>query len=332
MAIKITGLGSYLPQHIMTNDAWREYVDTTDEWIYSHTGIKERRIANDEETTAYMSIQSARAALDMAKLAPQDVDLIIVATATPDYLGFPATANLVQKALGAKGAASFDIRAACSGFVYALSTASTMLEGSKTMKHALVIGAEKLSSILNWHDRSTAILFGDGAGAILLSKDEDANDTDILDFVLHSEGDVEALSRPEGGVKHPHVLDITKTALHMDGARVYRFGVKILGELVEELSARNQLTMDDIDWVVPHQANERMIDALIERKSWPSEKFYVNIENKGNTSAASIPLALVQMYEEGKLQEGQTIFLVGFGAGLTWGGVYIKWSLKPGLR
>ncbi|WDI36906.1 beta-ketoacyl-ACP synthase III [Entomospira culicis] len=329
MAINIMGIGSYLPKKIMANDEWQAYVDTTDEWIQSHTGIKERRIANDEESTAFMSVESAKMALAMAGISGQELDLIVVATATPDYLGFPATANLVQKELNAVGAASFDVRAACSGFVYALSNAYALLKASKTMKYALVVGAEKLSSILNWHDRKTAVLFGDGAGAMVLYKDDRDGEDDIVDFVLHSEGDPVALSRPAGGVKQPVVEEPSQSALHMDGARVYRFGVRILGELVEELSIRNALTMDDIDWVVPHQANARMIDALLERKGWPSDKFYMNISQMGNTSAASIPLALRQMYDEGKLKAGQHLLLVGFGAGLTWGGVYIRWNLQP---
>lgn len=328
MSINIMGIGSYLPKKVMKNTEWRDYIDTTDEWIYSHTGIKERRVADSQESTSYMSIESAKQALHMADIDPKNLDLIVVATVTPDYLGFPATANLVQKNLGATYAASFDIRAACSGFVYAISSAYSMLKASKTMKYALVVGAEKLSAIIDWNDRNTAILFGDGAGAILLVKNDSNDDDDIIDFVLHSDGDPSALSRPVGGVQNPLINSFSETALHMDGSRVYRFGIKVLGELVEELSMRNGVSINNIDWVVPHQANERMIDALLERKNWPSDKFYMNIANVGNTSAASIAIALHQMYRENRLISGQKIFLVGFGAGLTWGGVYIKWNLK----
>jgi 3-oxoacyl-[acyl-carrier-protein] synthase-3 len=326
MGIKIVGLGSYLPQYEMTNAEWSNHFETSDEWIFSHTGIKCRHIAAEGESTADLAVACAQVAMAQAGITAQDLDLIVVATVSPDYLGFPSTANLVQQRLNCRTIASYDVRAACSGFVYGLTSAQGMMLASRDMKRALVIGVEVLSSIINWKDRSTAILFGDGAGAVILEKD-DTETGDILDSVLYSCGDVEALSRPKGGVADPKFSDSAEAALHMDGARVYQFGVRVLGELVEELCTRNHLTMDDVDWVVPHQANGRMIDALIARKGWSKDKFFMNVEHTANTSAASIPIALAEMQSKGLLKVGQKVLLAGFGAGLTWGGVYLKWSL-----
>lgn len=326
MGIKIIGLGSYLPEYEMTNDEWSSHFETSDEWIYSHTGIKRRHIVAEGESTADLAVACAQIAMAQAGITAQELDLIVVATVSPDHLGFPSTANLVQQRLGCRTIGSYDVRAACSGFVYALTSAQGMMLASRDMKRALVIGVEVLSSIINWKDRSTAILFGDGAGAVILERD-DSVEGDILDNVLYSRGDVEALSRPKGGVANPKFDHFAETALHMDGARVYQFGVRVLGELVEELCARNNLTIDDVDWIVPHQANGRMIDALLARKGWPKEKFFMNVEHTANTSAASIPLALAEMQSKGLLKKGQKVLLAGFGAGLTWGGVYLKWNL-----
>lgn len=324
MSVEIASIASYLPARVMRNEDWAKYVDTNDEWIVSHTGIHERRIAEEGETTATMASGAAKKALEKAGISADKVGLIILATASPDYLSFPATANLVQKAIGAPSScAAFDLHAACTGFIYALSTAHAFLHTSKDMEYAIVIGAETLTRIIDWKDRSTAVLFGDGAAAMLLRKQ--GNKESVQDYVLHSDGNAEALYRPKGGVMCKNFNNIEETYLKMDGRAVYNFAVHSLGEVIQEILSRNEKSIEQIDWIVPHQANFRIIEAMCTRRGWPKEKFFMNLEHMGNTSAASIPLAMAEMEEKGLLKKGQLIIMAGFGAGLTWGASLIEW-------
>ncbi|MGL4524074.1 MAG: beta-ketoacyl-ACP synthase III [Spirochaetia bacterium] len=324
MSVEIVSIGSYLPKRVMTNDEWSQYCDTNDEWIVSHTGIKTRHIAAEDEATASMGAQAAKEAIEKANIHPDQINLVIVATVSPDYLGFPASANLVQKILNIpSSAAAFDLHAACTGFVYALSTAQAFLSSSRDMEYALVIASETLSRIMNWKDRSTAILFGDGAAAMLLKKSNTKNS--ILDTVLHSDGNAQALVRPKGGSFCKEFSDVEETYIQMDGRSVYNFAVHSLGEVIDEILERNQLSIDDIGWIVPHQANYRIIEAMCLRRKWPLEKFFMNLEHMGNTSAASIPLALAEMENKKMLKTGQKIIMAGFGGGLTWGATLVEW-------
>jgi 3-oxoacyl-[acyl-carrier-protein] synthase-3 len=326
MTAGILSIGSYIPLRRVSNDELSKTVDTSDEWIRSHTGIGNRHIASDTETCSYMATEAARDALNRAGISKNDVDLIIVATITPDYRDFPATANLVQRNLEIGNIGSFDVKAACTGFAYGLEMGRGMIIGG-TAKCVLVIGAEKLSAITNWNDRSTAVLFGDGAGAAVLEPREDGKG--IVDSVLRSDGTgYDALYMPSGGSATPFAgkgMSDEDLYLRMDGQRVYNFAVKVNVDIVTELMQRNKLTADDIDYIVPHQANFRIIQAAAKRAKIPLEKYYLNMEEFANTSSASIPLALAEMDRKGLLKRGMKILTVGFGGGLTYGGNYIIW-------
>ena len=319
----------YVPQRRMSNNEFAELVDTSDEWIYSHTGIRYRHIADDSEAASDLAYHASIQALERASLEPGQIDLVLLATSTPDYPGLPSTASIVQDRIGAKMAGAMDIVAACTGFVYGVETARAFVS-SGAARTVLVIGSEVYSKILNWRDRDTCVLFGDGAGAAVVKRsDEESGQSEILDSFLRSRGNgARTLLRPSGGSRTPFVpgeTEIETTKLYMDGRRVYRFAVGALTDVVNYLLERNDLTIDQIDHIVPHQANIRIIDAACKRGGFPPEKFFTNLDQYANTSAASIPIALHEMVEKGRLQRGDMVITVAFGAGLTYGGNLIRW-------
>ena len=319
-------VGSYIPRRRVSNDELAETLDTSDEWIRSHTGIGSRHIASNEETVSFMAAESAREAMEKANLSKDDVDFVLVATISSDYSGFPATANLVQDALGLPHVASLDIKAACTGFAYGLAVGRGLIAAG-TAKKVLLIGAEKLSAITNWKDRSTAVLFGDGAGAVVLEPRPDGRG--IIDSVLRSDGSgAKSLYIPAGGSAAPYAEGVTgeeSLYIKMEGQKVYNFAVRVNVEIVTELMRRNGLTPEDIDYIVPHQANYRIIAAAAKRSKIPLEKYYLNMEEYANTSSASIPLALAVMDRKGLIKPGMKILTVGFGGGLTYGGNFLIW-------
>jgi len=326
MTAGIVSVGSYIPVRRVSNDELSKNLDTSDEWIRSHTGISNRHIASDEETCAYMATQAARVAMGNAGVGEKELDFIIVSTISPDYRDFPATANLVQNELGARNICSFDIKAACTGFTYGLALGRSLILSGAVIT-GLVIGAERLSAITDWKDRSTAVLFGDGAGAAILRGG--SGNEDIVDSIMRTDGSgADALYMPTGGTSTPFKLGETTESelfLAMDGHRVYDFAVRVNVEVVMELMARNSLTSSDIDYIVPHQANYRIILAASKRAKIPLEKYYLNMGEYANTSSASIPIALAEMDSKGLLKRGMKIITVGFGSGLTYGGNYIVW-------
>jgi 3-oxoacyl-[acyl-carrier-protein] synthase-3 len=324
---QICSVGAYLPKRRMGNEEFTKFLDTSDEWIVSNTGIKYRYIADEDQAASDLGFEAARRSLEKTDLSPDDLDLILVATATPDYRGFPSTACIIQDKLGATKAAAFDLSAACTGFVYALETARNyILCGSA--RNVLVIGTEVNSRILDYTDRNTCVLFGDGAGAVVVSNDKvEDSERGILDSILGSEGSKARVLTVPGGsrtARHPE-LGSDGQYLTMDGRPVYKFSVRVINEVVTTLLARNGLILDDIRFIVPHQANIRIIQAAAKRLRVPIEKFFVNIRDVANTSAASIPLALHDMLTEGKLERNDLIIIVGFGGGLTYGGNLIRW-------
>jgi 3-oxoacyl-[acyl-carrier-protein] synthase-3 len=301
-------------------------VDTSDEWIRSRTGIRERHLAEDGETTADLAVQAARQALEVARFSPAQVELIIVATVTPDHL-FPSTACLVQDMLGATRAAAFDLSAGCTGFIYGLSVAANMLS-SGAYRTALVIGAETLSSIIDWTDRATCVLFGDGAGAVVLQSGE--NEGGVLASSLGSDGSGgDLLWLPAGGSRIPtsqRTLDERLHFIQMKGREVFRFAVKVMREVTYEVLERAGHNLGDLTLLIPHQANQRIIEAAARSLNLPFERVYSNVEWYGNTSAASIPIAMSEAVEKGRIQSGDLVVCVGFGAGLTWGAAAIRWT------
>jgi 3-oxoacyl-[acyl-carrier-protein] synthase-3 len=322
----VVGWGRYLPQRVLKNGELSQMVDTSDEWIRTRTGIRERHLAEAGETTASMSVQAARQALEVAKFNPTQIELIIVATVTPDYL-FPSTACLVQDMLGATKAAAFDLSAGCTGFVYGLSVAANLLSFG-SYETALVIGAETLSNIIDWTDRSTCVLFGDGAGAIVLKRGE--NEGGVLATTLGSDGSGgDILWLPAGGSRIPtsqQTLDERLHFIHMKGREVFRFAVKVTRTATREVLEKAGCVPSDLALMIPHQANQRIIEASARSLNLPLEKVYSNVEWYGNTSAASIPIALSEAVEKGRIQTGDLVVCVGFGAGLTWGAAAIRWT------
>lgn len=323
---KISSVGHYLPEDRMTNFDLEKLVDTNDEWIRTRTGISERRILKDKDkATSYMATRAAQEALDAAGVDAIDVDLVIVATVTPDYL-FPATACLVQNEIGATKAFAYDISAACSGFLYALSTGASFIE-SGHYKKVLVIGADKMSSILDYTDRSTCILFGDGAGAVLLEESDDENG--IIDHIHYTEGDVNcSLYQPAGGSLRPASHETVDAKMHyirQEGRAVFKKATMGMADVSLEIMEKNNLKPEDIAWLVPHQANLRIIDATANRMGVSSEKVMINIDKYGNTTAATIPLCLYDWKD--KLNKGDNLILAAFGGGFTWGASYVKWSI-----
>lgn len=324
MSAYITSVGSYVPPRVMTNDELARLVDTSDEWIFSHTGIKSRHVAAEDVAASDLGVQAAQRAIRNANLDPHEIDLVLLATSTPDYPGLPATASIVQDQIGAARAGAMDLVAACSGFVYGLSTASAFVTSGQA-KTVLVVGAEVYSKIINWQDRASCVLFGDGAGAVVV---QERSGPGIRDSVLHSMGQgAEKLYRPAGGSREVCTpeTDPTRTRLYMDGRRVYNFAVQAIIDTVDELLERNDLTIAQIDHVVAHQANVRIIDAACKRAGYPVDIFFKNLAEYANTSAASIPIALDEMNQKGLLKEGQNIITVGFGSGLAYGGNLIVW-------
>jgi 3-oxoacyl-[acyl-carrier-protein] synthase-3 len=329
----IIGWGKYVPPNILTNEDLAKTVDTTDQWIRERTGIGQRHIASSKESTAMMATHAAREAIETADLNPTEIDLVIVATATPEYI-FPATACLVQDAIGADRAAAYDLEAGCSGFVYALATGAGLIRGGM-YDTVLVVGSETLSRIVDWNDRGTCVLFGDGAGAVVLQGSDEPGG--VLASVLGSDGSGgELLIVPGGGSKHPADAETVLSKMHtikMNGREVYRFATRVLAQASRQAAERAGWPLETIDLFIPHQANVRIIDSAAKALKLPPEKVFVNLEKYGNTSAASIPIALCEAVEAGRLNPGDHLMMVGFGAGLTWGSCAVEWSaVKRGAR
>ena len=321
----ITAVGHYLPETRLTNAELETMVDTNDEWIRTRTGIRERRILRDpDKATSFMATEAAKMALEKRGIGPEEVDLIIVATVTPDMV-FPATACLVQAQLGATNAWGYDISAACSGFLFALSTGAQFIESGKHQK-VLVIGADNMTAIVDYTDRTTCILFGDGAGAVLLEPSNEG--VGVLDSIERVDGNhVELLYMPGGGSLHPATHETVEARMHyarQEGRQVFRYAVKGMADVSAEIMERNDLTGDDVRYLVPHQANLRIIDATARRMGISSDKVMLNIENYGNTTAATIPLCLADW--EHDLRKGDNLVLAAFGGGFTWGAAYVKWA------
>lgn len=317
---RITGTGSYLPEKVLTNKELEHLVETTDEWIVERTGIRQRHVA-ETESACDLAVVAAQRALEMAGKQPEDVDLIVLGTSTPDLI-FPSTASLLQGRLGIRnGGAAFDVQAACSGFVFALSTADKFIK-SGASKCALVVGAETMSRLMNWEDRGTCILFGDGAGAVVLEASDEAG---ILSTHLHTDGSYEHLLNVAGGVsRHAEALREGKAFLQMKGNEVFRVAVNTLGRIVDETLDANQMSKSDVDWLVPHQANIRIIQATAKKLDMPMDRVVVTVDKHGNTSAASIPLALDAAVRDGRIKRGETILLEAFGGGFTWGSALVR--------
>ncbi|MCR4398984.1 MAG: ketoacyl-ACP synthase III [Firmicutes bacterium] len=325
---RLLGVGSYVPDKVLSNFDLERMVDTTDAWIVERTGIRERRIAPESMATSDLATRAAEGALEFAGRSASEVDLIIVATVTPDMM-FPSTACLVQRKLGASSAAAFDVNAACTGFVYAVATASAFLS-TGSYRLALVIGADTLSRITDWTDRATCVLFGDGAGAVVIeSSSVNAPPGEILGSYLAADGTGwEVLMQPAGGSQMPASRETVDARLHsikMNGNQVYKFAVRAMGNAVKECLSRCGLTCDDLDLLIPHQANMRIIEAAAQRLGVPESKVVVNIDRYGNMSSASIPVALDEAVRAGRLESGDIGVMVAFGGGLTWGATAFRW-------
>ena len=326
-SVGILGTGSYLPEKVLTNADLEKMVDTNDEWIVSRTGIRERRIAALDEASSDLSVKAAEKALKKAGIRAEELDMIIVTTVTPD-MNFPATACLVQDRLGAKKAATFDLSAACTGFIYGISTGAQFI-ATGVYKYVLVIGVECLSRIVDWTDRNTCVLFGDGAGAAVLGPVEEGYG--FLSFELGGDGSGgNLLNLPAGGSRLPASEKTIRERLHyvhMSGREVFKFAVRVMGNATEEALAKAGLSKEDIDFLVPHQANIRIIDSAVKRLGLTEDKVVVNLDRYGNMSSASIPVALDEAVERGLIKKGDTMVLCGFGGGLTWGATVLKWAL-----
>jgi 3-oxoacyl-[acyl-carrier-protein] synthase-3 len=314
---RIVGTGSYLPPRIVTNQELATRVDTTDEWIVSRTGIRQRHIADERQTSSDLALEAARAALTAAGTTAGDLDLIIVATSTPDYV-FPSTACLLQAKLGVRGCAAFDVQAVCSGFVYALAVADSFVRSGQS-RNALVIGAEVFSRILDWNDRATCVLFGDGAGAVVLRADERPG---VHASVLRADGSQAGILAVPGNVCGGKIVG--SPFLTMDGPAVFKFAVRVLDEVARETVARCGMQLEDIDWLIPHQANVRILDATAKRLGLPAAKVVVTVDRHANTSAASVPLALDLALRDGRIKRGHKVMLQGVGGGFTWGASLVE--------
>ena len=331
MSIKIIGTGSYIPEKVLTNQELEKMVDTTDEWITSRTGIRERHIADDGVFTSDLSVQAARRALDMAGIAPEQLDLISVATVTPDTT-FPSTACVLQRKIGAVNAACYDLVAACTGLIYSLEVAYSLLKASSgKYRYALVLGADKLSSIVDWSDRSTCILFGDGASAVVLKNEPDDPAPDfIVASKIGANGNYnDLLKLPAGGSAMPAshaTVDQRLHYIHMAGKEVFKLAVNGMADSCRNVMQTAGIRPDEIAWVIPHQANKRIISAAAQRLDLPLERVYVNIEHIGNTSAASVGICLDELNRSGKLHSGDYVLITAFGGGLTWGAMLIRWN------
>lgn len=326
MKARVISTGRAVPDKVLSNFDLEKMVDTSDEWITTRTGIKERRIAREDEALSTYAFKASKNALEKAQIKPEEIDLIILATVTMDQ-PIPATACFIQSMLGAKNAAAFDLQAGCTGFIYGLSIADQFIKSGK-YETILVIGGEVLSRYVDWTDRSTCVLFADGAGAFLLKKDN--GERGILETALYSDGNyADLICMPGGGSKYPpnvkEYIDQKLPFIKMKGNETFKLAIKMLTDVSFEVLRRHNLTPSDVDWFVPHQANKRIIDAVGERLGLKEEQVYINIQYTGNTSSASIPVAIDEMIEKGLLKEGQIILSSAFGAGLTWGGALIRW-------
>jgi len=320
MHARITGTGSYLPDKVLTNQDLERMVDTSDAWIRERTGIEKRHIAADNQTTCDLAEQAARHALEAAGRRPDEIDLIIVATTTPDRI-FPSTACLLQQRLDIHGCAAFDVQAVCTGFVYALGVADKFIR-TGSAKCALVVGAETLSRIVDWNDRATCVLFGDGAGAVVLEASEEPG---ILSTHLHADGSYESLLRVNAGVSQGYDrLASSGGFIEMKGNEVFKMAVNTLGRIVDETLAANHMKKSDVDWLIPHQANIRIIQATAKKLKLPTERVVITVDQHGNTSAASVPLALDTAVRDGRIKRGETLLMEAFGGGFTWGSALLK--------
>lgn len=318
---RIIGTGGFLPEKILTNADLEKMVETSDQWIIERTGIKKRHIAAENETTCDLAEAAARRALDAAGIAATDLDLIIVATTTPDRV-FPSTACLLQQRLGVHGCPAFDVQAVCTGFIYALAIAEKFIRSGST-RRALVIGAETLSRITDWTDRGTCVLFGDGAGAVILEASEEPG---ILSTHLHADGQYKDLLTVPFGISQGYdKVQAGSAFMKMEGNEVFKVAVNTLGDIVDEALAANQLEKSDIDWLVPHQANIRIIAATAKKLKMPMERVVVTVAEHGNTSAASVPLALDVAVRDGRIKRGDTLLLEAFGGGFTWGSALVRY-------
>ena len=324
-AISITGIGAYAPEHVITNDDLSKMMDTSDEWIVERTGIHERRIAADDQALSDLALPAARDALAQAGVDPETIDLVIVATVTPD-MAFPSAGAIIADELGAPDAAAYDLSAGCTGFMYAVAQGYGMVAAGLA-RHALVVGGDVLSRILDWSDRGTAVLFGDGAGAVVLER---VSEGGFLGFELGADGSGgPQLYLPAGGSRSPATAETVAEHKHyvqMNGREVFKFATRVLVTSAEKVLAECGKTIADVDVYIPHQANVRIIDHAAEKLGIPKEKIVVNVERYGNTSSGSIPLALVDAQAEGRLQEGALVLMTGMGAGLTWGSGLIEWT------
>jgi 3-oxoacyl-[acyl-carrier-protein] synthase-3 len=326
-SVIITGTGAHVPDRVVTNDDMTKIVDTSDEWIHTRSGIRERHFADKNETTSDMAVAAAKKAIEAAGIQLSEIDLVIVATMTPD-MPFPSTACLVQSKLGLRNITAFDIQAACSGFIYALNTGTNLLR-SGAYKKALIIGAEKMSSILDFEDRTTCVLFGDGASAVILELSE-TSEVGVLDCITGADGsDPSLLYQSAGGSTIPASIDSVNARQHyirMNGKEVFKLAVRVMGQVSNDILERYHYSSDQVDLLIPHQANMRIIDSLAKRMKVPMEKFHNNLDRFGNTSGASIGIALDEAYRNGRIKSGDLVLLVAFGAGLTWGSSLIKWQ------
>jgi 3-oxoacyl-[acyl-carrier-protein] synthase-3 len=311
---RIVGTGSFLPPRIMTNDDFAARLETSDAWIRERTGIRQRHFADESQTSSDLGLEASRRALEAAGMAAGDLELIIVATSTPDYV-FPSTACLLQAKLGVKNCPAFDVQAVCSGFVYALATADALIKTGK-YRNALVVGSEVFSRILDWNDRGTCVLFGDGAGAVVLAASETPG---IHASVLHADGSYADILSVPGNVCGGRIIG--SPFLQMQGKEVFKFAVKVLDEVARETLREANMGVADLDWLIPHQANVRILDATAKKLELPREKLVVTVDHHGNTSAASVPLALDEWVRAGKIRSGQRIMMQGVGGGFTWGAV-----------
>lgn len=318
MYSRIIGTGSYLPEKILTNHDLESMVDTSDEWIRTRTGITQRHIARDDQVASDLALYASQNAMKAAGVTNKDIDLIIVATTTPDMI-FPSTACILQNKLGIENCPAFDVQAVCSGFVYALATADMFVSSGKC-RNALVVGSEIYSKILDWNDRSTCVLFGDGAGAVILSQSDQPG---ILSTHLHASGSYSNILSVPGSISGGKIQGTPY--INMEGTTVFKFAVKVLEEVVQEAVTENNLQTADIDWLIPHQANIRIIQSTAKKLGIPMDKVVVAVDKHGNTSAASIPLALDIAVRDGRIQPGQLVLLEGVGGGFTWGAVLLRW-------